>query len=152
MTRLPGSTSPANTACCSVIPSVPVPKVPVDALSSMELARPIWVLGSAGLVRTEIPVVRKRSPSMTSSPERPVNVSLPIPPVRMSPSPQTGPVSGQAPEADRDVVSAAVPSHAETGGRIAASPVIRFSPAWSIASQPWKPVPPTSRGVESTPS
>src|SRR3954453_4656378 len=99
---------------------------------------------------------------MTSSPERPVMVSLPLPPVRMSPSPQTllplglvavtGLPSGQAPEADSDVVCAALPSQAVTGGRIADSPVIRLRPAWSIASQPWRPAPPTRRGVDRIPS
>ena len=51
------------------------------------------------------------SPSMISSPARPVIVSLPGPPSRMSPSPQTGPVSGQEPETERDAVSAAVPGN-----------------------------------------
>ena len=51
-TRLPGSTRPANTACCSVIPAVPGPKLPDVAVCSMRSVLPISEAGSAGLVRT----------------------------------------------------------------------------------------------------
>src|SRR3954447_6434574 len=148
LTRLPGSTRPANTACCNVIPAVPGPKLPLVAVFSIMSVRP----SSVPPTTTAMDVRSSRSPSMISSPERPVKLSLPGPPSRMSPSPQTGPVSGHAPAADRDVVWAAVPSHAVTGGSSAASPRIRATPAWSRASQPVKPAPPTSRGLARTPS
>ncbi len=65
---------------------------------------------------------------MISLPARPSSVSLPPPPRRMSPSPQTGPVSGQLPEADRAATAAAValPLRRPAAG-CADSPLIRAS-------------------------
>src|SRR3954469_17975870 len=100
LTRLPGSTRPANTACCNVIPAVPGPKSPLVALPSIMSVRP----SSVPLTTTAMATRSSWSPSMISSPERPVMVSLPGPPSRMSPSPQTGPVSGQVPVTERDDV------------------------------------------------
>ena len=41
--RFPGFTSPANTACCRVIPAVPGPKSPLVGLPSIRSVRPISV-------------------------------------------------------------------------------------------------------------
>src|SRR3954470_5748779 len=154
LTRLPGSTMPAKTACWRVMPVVPGPKSPDVALFSIRSVRPVSVAGSAGFVRTLMAVRSSWSPSMISSPARPVNVSLPGPPSRMSPSPQTGPASGHRPAADSELVSSAVPSHWSTGGSRAARPLIRATPAASRASQPETPPvrPSISRGVARTPS
>src|SRR4051794_11939297 len=64
-TRLPGSTSPAKTACWRVMPAVPVPKLPDVALFSIRSVRPISVAGLAGSVRRLIAVRSSLSPSMT---------------------------------------------------------------------------------------
>src|SRR3954453_19490343 len=95
-TRFPGSTRPANTACCRVIPAVPGPKLPDVALFSMRSVRPISVDGSAGSVRTVIATRRALSPSMMSSFSRPSSTSLPPPPNRMLPSAQTPGVPSRA--------------------------------------------------------
>src|SRR4051812_18139557 len=87
------------------MPATPVPKsFPVRSLPSMRSVRPTWVpLASLTLIATRSSL----SPSITSLPARPVKVSLPPPPSRMSPSPHTLPVSGQLPEADRSATAAA---------------------------------------------
>src|SRR3954452_5661524 len=137
-TRLPGSTRPAKTACWRVMlagtGTAGVPKVPEVALFSIRSVRPTSVAGLVGSVRTLMATRSSLSPSMISSPVRPVIVSLPGPPSRMSPSPQTGPVSGQKPETERDDVWAAVPTHSLTGGRRFASPETRATPVASSAS------------------
>src|SRR6478752_2960150 len=53
-TRFPGSTRPANTACCNVIPVVLGPKLPVLATPSIRSVEPISVAAFAGSVRTLI--------------------------------------------------------------------------------------------------
>ena len=90
-TRLPGSTRPANTACCSVMPAVPGPKLPDVALFSIRSVLPISEAGFAGSVRTVMATRRAWSPSMMSSLPRPSIRSLPPPPRRMLPSAQTVP-------------------------------------------------------------
>ena len=110
ITRLPGSTVPANTACCSVGP-VRAPEASRRYWFSIRSVEPISVVGSAGLVRTLMRIRSSRSPSMMSLPARPVNESLPAPPSRMSPSPQTGPTSGHRPEAEIAATAVEVPSH-----------------------------------------
>ncbi len=57
---------------------------------------------------TLIRVVSSRSPSMMSSAPRPVMVSLPPPPRRMSPAPKTGPLTGQKPAAEFAMTVAAL--------------------------------------------
>ena len=67
----PGSTSPAKTACCSVIPVVPGPKFPVIAWPSIRSVLPISAPVPSEFARTLIRDVQRRSPSMMSSAPRP---------------------------------------------------------------------------------
>ena len=64
------------------------------------------------------------SPSMMSSAPRPVIESLPAPPSRMSPSPKTGPVTGQKPAAEFAMTVAEL--SVRGCGTIALSPAMRF--------------------------
>ena len=153
-TRLPGSTRPANTAPCRVIPAEPGPKLPLVAGRSMRSVVPISVAGSAELVRTLILTCSDLSPSMMSSAPRPVIESLPAPPSKMSPSPHTlpfaSPTSGHTP-----VTEAAATEAADVvsmlGVTSAPSPAIRSMPRWSRALHPMNPAPPTLLGAIEVP-
>ena len=147
ITRFCGSTVPAYTAACRVGP-VRFPLSSRRYWCSSRSAEPISLDGSLGSVRTLMRVERARSPSMTSLPPRPLIVSPPAPPRRMLPSPHIGPSSGHSPAAELAATGARSPV---SGGRIAARPWMRSTPAWSSASQPVKPPPPTSLGVSSSP-
>src|SRR6478752_3249337 len=152
-TRLPGSTRPAKTACCNVIPVVAGPKLPVLATPSIRSVEPISVAAFAGSVRTLILTCRARSPSMMSLAPRPLIESLPRPPMRMSPSAQTFPPvvdasSGQAPAAEAATIGASGDGKVVTNWL---SPPIRATPAASRASQPVNPAPPMVLGATEVP-
>ena len=92
-TRLPGSTRPANTACCSVIPAVPGPKFP-DVACVLHEVGPADLRGAICRVGRTVMATRSAwSPSTMSSLPRPSIRSLPPPPRRMLPSAQTLPDS-----------------------------------------------------------